>query len=102
MICTILYLEKSDKTRFADLKNFSDNNYVLNKAEYPRTVTALHSLILNDQTTYNYNSEYQYKGVINQRMFSQCGKNGDDEGETKDDKQYPQRNLDHIICNNCG
>ena len=102
MLCAILYLENSDKTRFSDLKKRVDDDYILNKSEQPRTVTALQSLILNDQTTYNYNSEYQSKGVINQRMFSQCGKNGDYEGETNDDKQYPQSNLDHIICNYCG
>ena len=40
MICAILYLEKSDKARFANLKKRVENDYVPNKAEYPRTVTA--------------------------------------------------------------
>ena len=39
MLCAILYLENSDKARFADLKKRIENDYVLNKAEYPRTVT---------------------------------------------------------------
>ena len=33
MICKILYLEKSDKARFADLKKRVENDYVPNKAE---------------------------------------------------------------------
>ena len=35
-------------------------------------------------------------------MFAQSGKTGDGDGETKDDKQNPQINLDHITCNYCG
>ena len=45
MICAILYLENSDKSRFADLKKRVENDYVLNKAEYPRTVTSVQSLL---------------------------------------------------------
>ena len=41
MICAILFMENSDKSRFADLKNRVKNDYVLNKVEYPKTVTAL-------------------------------------------------------------
>ena len=37
--------------------------------------------------------------VSNKVVFTQCGKNGDDEGETKDEKQKPRRNLDHITWN---
>ena len=33
MLCAILYLENSDKARFADLKKRIKNDYVLNKAE---------------------------------------------------------------------
>ena len=32
MLCAILYLEKSDKDRFPDLKKRVKNDYVLNKA----------------------------------------------------------------------
>ena len=47
MLCAILYLENSDRVRFADLKKRVENDYVLNKAEYPRTAIAVQSLILN-------------------------------------------------------
>ena len=47
MLCAILYLESSDKSKFDDLKKRIKNDYVLNKAEYLRTVTAAQSLILN-------------------------------------------------------
>ena len=53
MLCAILYLENSDKARFADLKKRIENDYVLNKAEYPRTLTAVQSLLLNYQPNYN-------------------------------------------------
>ena len=33
MLCEILYLENSDKARFADLKKRIENDYVLNKGE---------------------------------------------------------------------
>ena len=58
MICTILYLENSDTSRSTDLKKRVKNNYILNKVEYPRTVTTVHSLILNYQHNYNSNSQY--------------------------------------------
>ena len=35
-------------------------------------------------------------------MFVQSGKTGYDECETKEDKQKPQRNLDHIAYNDFG
>ena len=54
MICAILYLENSDKARFVDLKKRVNNDYVLNKAEYPRTVTAVNILLLNYHPTYAY------------------------------------------------
>ena len=47
ILCTILYLENSDKARFSDLNKRVENDYVMNKAEYPRTVTVVKSLILN-------------------------------------------------------
>ena len=83
MLCTILYLKKSDKTSFADLKKRSENDYVPNKAEYPRTVTAVQSLILNYQTNYNYNRNSQSNGVSNQLVFAQRRKTGDDGGDGK-------------------
>ena len=46
MLFSILYLEKSDKSRFSDLKKHVKNNCVLNKAEYPMTVTAVQILLL--------------------------------------------------------
>ena len=58
MLCTILYLENSDTSRSADLKKRVKNNYILNKVEYPSTITTVHSLILNYQNNYNYNRKY--------------------------------------------
>ena len=59
MLCAILFLENSDKARFADLKKRVENDYVLDKVEYPRTVTAVQSIILNNQLNYNSNRNYQ-------------------------------------------
>ena len=47
MICAILYLENSDKYRYSDLKKRVENDYVLNKAEHPSTITAVQRLMLN-------------------------------------------------------
>ena len=102
IICAILYLEKPEKSRFADLKNRIENDYVLNKAEYPRTVTAVQSLLLNYQPNYNSHRNSQSNGVSNQLMFAQRGKTGDNEGDRKEKEQRPRRNLDHITCNDCG
>ena len=46
--------------------------------------------------------KYQYQGVRQKLMFAQRGEKGDDEVEKKEDKQNPQINRDHTICNNCG
>ena len=100
MLCSILSLYNSDKAKFYDLKKRVDKYYVLNKAEYPRTVTALQNLLLNFRHNYNSNSISQYQCASNQLMFAQSGETGDDEGETKGDKT--RRNLDHITCNYCG
>ena len=102
MLCTILYLENSDKARFADLKKRVENDHVMKKAEYQRTVTAVQSLILNYQPNYNSNRNSQSNGVSNHLMFAQRGKTGDDEGNRKEKEQIPRRNLDHITCNDCG
>ena len=102
MLCAILYLENSDKARFADLKKHIENDYVLNKAEYPRSVTAVQILLLNHQPNYNSHRNSQPNGVSNQLMFAQRGKTGDNGGDRKEKEQRPRRNLDHITCNNCG
>ena len=102
MLCTILYLENSDKSRFADLKKRIENDYVLNKAKYPRAVTTVQSLLLNYQPKYNSHRNSQSNGVSNQLMFAQRGKTGDNEGDGKEKEQRPRRNLDHITCNDCG
>ena len=83
MLCAILYLENSDKARFSDLKKCVENDYVLNKVEYPRTFTAVQSLLLNYQPNYNSNRNSQSNRVSNQLMFAQRGKTGDNEGERK-------------------
>ena len=102
MLCAILYLENSDKARFVDLKKRIENDYVLNKAEYPRMVTAVECLLINYQPNYNSHRKFQFNGVSNQLMFVKRGKTGDDEGDGKEKDQGPRRNLDHITCNNCG
>ena len=102
MLCAILYLKNSDKARFSDLKKRIKNYYVLNKAEYPRTVTAVWSLLLNYQPNYNSRRNSQWNGVSNQLLFAQRRRTGDDEGDRKEKEQRPRRNLDHITCNDCG
>ena len=102
MLCTTLYMENSDKASFADLKKRVKNDYVLKKAELPRTVTVVHSLLLNYQPNYNSNRNPQSNGVRNQLIFSQHGKKGYDKGKGKEKEQRPRRNLDHITCNDCG
>ena len=83
MLCAILNLENSDKARFSDLKKRIENYHVLRKAEYPRTVTAVHSLLLNYQPKYNSHRNSQSNGVSNQLMFAQRGKTGEDDGNGK-------------------
>ena len=61
MIWSILYLENSDKARFSDLNKRVENDYVLNKSEYPRTITAVQSLLLKYKPNYNSNRKYQYE-----------------------------------------
>ena len=91
----------SDKARFSDLKKCIENDYVLNKAEYPRTTNALQSLLLNYQPNYYSHRNSQSNGVNNQLMFAQRGKTGEDEGDGKKKEQRPRINLVHINCNNC-
>ena len=100
MIYTILYLESLYKARFGDLRKRVENEYVLNKEEYPSTVISVQSLLLNSQHKYNNNRKYQSQGVSNQLMFTQHGKTGDDEGEKKREKNLIS--LDHITFNDCG
>ena len=83
MLYAILYIENSDKARFSYLKKRVENDYVLNKAEYPRTVTAVQSLLLNYQPNYNSNRNSQSNEVSNQLMFAQHSKTGDKEGDGK-------------------
>ena len=76
MLCEILYLENSDKARFSDLYNCVENEYVLNKSEYPRMVTSVQIILLKYQPDNNSNINYQSSGFINQLMFAQRGKLG--------------------------
>ena len=102
MLYEILYMENSGKARFSDLKKSVENYYVPNKAEFPRTVTAVQSLLLNYQPYYNSDRNSQLNRARNQIIFVQRGKTGDDEGNGKDKDQRPRRNMDHITCNDCG
>ena len=83
MLCAILYLDNLDKARFAYLKKRVENDYVLNKAEYPRTVIAIQSLLLNYQPNYKSNRNYQSNGANNQLMFAQRRKTEDGKGGGK-------------------
>ena len=74
----------------------------MNKAEYPRAVTAVQSLLLNYQPNYNSHRNSQFNRVSNQLMFAQRGKTRDDEGGGKEKEQITRRNMDHITCNDCG
>ena len=83
MIWYILYLENSDKARFSDLNKRVENDYVLNKSEYPKTITAVQSLLLRYKPNYNSNRKYQYHCVRNQLMFTQRGKTRDEKRKEK-------------------
>ena len=83
MLYVILYLENSDKARLANLKKRIEKDYMPNKAEYTRTVTAVHSLILNHQPNYNSHRNSQPNGVSNQLMFAQFRKTADNEDDGK-------------------
>ena len=76
-------MDNSDKARFYDLQKCVENDYVLNKAEQPRKVTEVQSLLLNYQPNYNSNRSSQFNGVSNQLIFAQRGKTGDDEDDRK-------------------
>ena len=69
--------------------------------EYPRTVTAVQSLILKYRPNYNYNRNSQSNRVSNQLMFAQRRKTGDDEGDGKEKEQRPRRNIYRITFNDC-
>ena len=89
VLCKILYLENSDKARFADLKKRIENDYMLNKAEYPRKVTKAQSLLLNYQPNYKSHRNFQSNGVSNQLMFAQRGKLGKMKATEKRSSRYP-------------
>ena len=80
MLFNTLYLGNSAKDKFDDIKKRVKNGYVLNKAEYPRDVTGVQNLLLDYQPDNNSNGQSQYQGVINQIIFTQHEKTGDDEG----------------------
>ena len=84
MLCEILYPENSDKARFDDLKKCAENDYVLNKAEYPRTVTSAKSILLKYQPNYESNRNSQPNRVRNQIMFAQHRETEDGEGDGKE------------------
>ena len=73
----------------------------MKKAEYPGTVTAVQSILLNYQPNYNSHINSQSNRVSNQLMFAQRGKTWDDEDDRTEKEQIPRRNLDHITCNDC-
>ena len=102
MLCAILYIENSDKSRSSGLRKRVENDYVLNKGKYPRKVTVVQSILLNCQPNYNSNRNSRSNGVSNQIVFAQHGETGDGEGDGKEKDQRPRRNLYHITYNNFG
>ena len=72
------------------MKKRTDNDWILNKAEYLRNFTTVHSLLLNYQYNYNSNRPYQFQGVSNQLMFAQSGETGDNDGEKKMTNNLPK------------
>ena len=65
-------------------------------------VNTVQSILLNYQSNYNSNRNYQSNRVSNKLMFAQHGKTGYNEGDGKEKDKIPRRNLDQIICNDCG
>ena len=91
MPCAPLYLENSDKARFSDPKKRINNNYVLNKVEFPRTINLVHSLLLNYQPNYNSNRKSKSKGVSNELMFAHNGENRFGEGKKGGQTKPPHK-----------
>ena len=87
------------QSQFFRPKKCVENEYLLNKAEYPRMVTAVQSLLLNYQPNYNSNRSSQSNRVRKQLIFAQREKTRDDEGDGKKKEQRPRINMDHITCN---
>ena len=83
MILAIIYLENSYTARFADLKKHVENDYIMNKAEYPRTVTSVQSLLLKYQYNYKSNRNSQSNRVRNQLMFGKLRKTREGKGYKK-------------------
>ena len=91
MICEIQYLENLNKAIFSDPKKRVKNNYILNKAEYPRTITSVKILLLKYQPKYRSNRQYQSQGVRKQLMFTQREKYGDDGVKVKENKKNAKK-----------
>ena len=77
MLGAILYLKNQYKARFDDLKKHVENDQLFNREEYPRYITEVQSLLLNDQNNYTYNRQSQSNSLSNQLMFAQHEKTGD-------------------------
>ena len=69
------------QSQVSNLKKRIENDYMLDKAEYQRTVTASQSLLLNYQHNYNSHINSQSNGVSNQIMFAQHGETGYNKGD---------------------
>ena len=74
-LCAILYIKNYNNSRFYEIKKRVEDDCVINKSGYPRTITAVQSLLLSSEPNYNSSREYQYQRVINQLIFKQCEKN---------------------------
>ena len=81
MLCTIFYIENSNRVIFSDPKKRVKNHYFLNNTEDTKTVTVVQSLLLSYQN--NFILKYQPQGVGYKLMSTRRKQNGDDEGEEK-------------------
>ena len=97
MVCTILYLDNWYKVRFYNLKKYVENDYVLNKVEYPKAVSGVQSLLLNYQPNYNSDIKSQSNEVGNQFMFAQREKTGDNEGNRKKGAETEGKSGSHHL-----
>ena len=101
MTFVILYIKNSDKESFSKLKKHVKNDYIMNKLDYPKTVTVVQSLTLNYQHNYNSNSNPNPKVLAIKWSSLNVGKPGMMKAKQKN-KIKTRSNLEHITWNDLG